>query len=95
MISSNFLNELTIFVDSKVNKVVLNENYEITNFTLKEIKDNVLSLQYIVPFGSVDHIEKVELKDPLDNVITSNNVFVPVVAESIISQEIIVKEANG
>ncbi|WP_313803625.1 ketopantoate hydroxymethyltransferase [Cytobacillus sp.] len=93
MISEEFLSEVAIFTDKKINKVVLNGTYQVPNFDLKKVAANELSMRYTVPFGSVETIQQIELKDEWDNVITSNHVYVPISSDTILSQTIFVKEA--
>ncbi|MGN7401707.1 ketopantoate hydroxymethyltransferase [Cytobacillus praedii] len=93
MISEEFLSEVAIFTDMKINKIVLNGTYQIPNFDLKKVAENELSMRYTVPFGAVETIQQIELKDELDNVITSNQVYVPISSDTILSQTIFVKEA--
>lgn len=92
MITNRFLDEVAKFTDSKISKVVLNGSYEITSFTLKRAENNEVILNYIVPFGSVDTITLIELKGLDNSVISSNNVNVPVTADTMMVQTIAVKE---
>lgn len=94
MISNDFLSEIVIFTDKKIKKVVLNGIYEITSFDLKKVSANELSMRYTVPFGAVENIQQIELKNELDKVISSNQVYVPISSDTILSQTIFVKEAQ-
>ncbi len=93
MIATSLLNELAVYVDSRVEKVILNGTYTITNFEVKSVTDNVLVLNYIVPVAEVSLITLVELKDADDNVLSSNAVNVPITADHMMLQMITVKEA--
>lgn len=92
MISNEFINEVAMFTDGKIKKVVINGIYEIITFSLKQVTTNVLSMQYLVPFGAVAAINKIELKDELNQVISSNDVYVPITSDTVISQSIRISE---
>ncbi|GIP18378.1 hypothetical protein J40TS1_40200 [Paenibacillus montaniterrae] len=94
MIVSALLNELAEYVDGRIAKVVINGSYEISSFKVKEVTDNVLALNYIVPVADVSLITSIELKDARNNVLTSNQVNIPIVADHLMLQTIVVKEAE-
>lgn len=94
MIVSALLNELAEYVDGRIAKVVINGSYEISSFKVKEVTDNVLALNYIVPVADVSLITSIELKDASDNVLTFNQVNIPIVADHLMLQTIVVKEAD-
>lgn len=94
MIVSALLNELAEYVDGRIAKVVINGSYEISSFKVKEVTDNVLALNYIVPVADVSLITSIELKDSSNNVLTSNQVNIPIVADHLMLQTIVVKEAE-
>lgn len=93
MISIELLNDITSYVYGRVTKVVLNGNYEITEFEVKAVTENVLALNYIVPVADVGLITLIELKDNANNVLTSNVVNVPITVDHMMIQTITVKEA--
>ncbi|MBW7454663.1 ketopantoate hydroxymethyltransferase [Paenibacillus sepulcri] len=84
MITSHYLNEMATFTRGKVQKVVLNGSYEITGFQIKEVSEEELIMQYMVPNGSVAEITLLELKDSADQVISTNVVNVPITADSLL-----------
>lgn len=92
MISTEFLSNVADHVDGQIAKVVLNESYEITDFSIKETEQDLVNMQYVVPNGVVPTVVLIELKDVSDNVISSNEVYVPITADTIITQTIRVKE---
>lgn len=94
MIAANLLHDLVTYVNVRVAKVVINGTYEITSFKVKEVTDNVLALNYIVPVADVSLITSIELKDTTNNVLTSNQVNIPIVADHLMLQTIVVKEAE-
>ncbi|KZS45691.1 ketopantoate hydroxymethyltransferase [Paenibacillus glucanolyticus] len=94
MITAGLLHGVAEYVNSCVAKVVINGTYTITDFEVKAVTDNVLALNYIVPVAEVSLITLVELKDAADNVLTSDLVNVPIVADHLMLQTIEVKEAK-
>lgn len=92
MISNSLLVEIAHIIDQKIAKVVLNGNYEITDFTLKQVSKTSAVLNYRVNAGAVGTITKIELKDAQNNVISTNNVNVPITTDTIMVQSILVKE---
>jgi hypothetical protein len=92
MISNSLLVEIAHIIDQKIAKVVLNGNYEITEFTLKQVSETSAVLNYRVNAGTVGTITKIELKDAQNKVISTNNVNVPITTDTILVQSILVKE---
>lgn len=92
MISNSLLVEIAHIIDQKIAKVVLNGNYEITDFTLKQVSETSAVLNYRVNAGAVGTITKIELKDAQNNVISTNNVNVPITTDTIMVQSVLVKE---
>jgi len=93
MIASSLLNELATYVNGRISKVVINGSYEITNFKVREVNDNVVALNYIVPVADVSLITSIEIEDTSGNVLTTNHVNIPIVADHLMLQTITVKEA--
>lgn len=93
MITTSLLNGVAGYVNGRVAKVVINDSYEITSFKIKEVTDNVLAMNYIVPVADVSLIEKIELRDAKNNVLTSNQVNIPITADHMMLHTIMVKEA--
>ena len=94
MIESTFLNDVAKYVDSRVAKVVLNGTYVITNFEVKQVTGNVLALKYLIPVADVSLVTSIELKDAADNVISTNNVNIPITADHLMIQSLTVKEGD-
>lgn len=93
MIDQGYLVELTEYTDDKIAKVVLNSGaYEITSFDIKQVAANLLTMEYMVPVGSVSEITLIELKSPTGQLISSNNVFIPITTDTVIKQTIKVME---
>lgn len=93
MITQTLLNGVATYVNGRVAKIVINGAYEITSFKVKEVSENVLALNYIVPVADVSLITSIELKDASNNVLTSNQVNIPIVTDHLMLQTITVKEA--
>lgn len=92
MIAEQFLHDIAEYVDDRVAKVVLNGSYVITDFAQKAVTDNVMAINYIIPAAEVSLVTLIELKDNDDNVITSNDVHVPITSDTLMLQIIEVKE---
>lgn len=93
MIAVRLLHDVAEYVNSRVAKVVINGTYTITDFEVKAVTDNVLALNYVVPVSQVSLITLVELKDAVDNVLSSDPVNVPITADHLMLQTIKVREA--
>jgi len=94
MIDTAFLQDVAEYVDSRVAKVVLNGTYVITDFEVKQVADNVLAMKYLIPAADVSLVTSIELKDEVDNVISSNIVNIPIAADHLMIQSITVKEGE-
>ncbi|PYI57012.1 ketopantoate hydroxymethyltransferase [Paenibacillus flagellatus] len=89
MIDAGYLAELTEYTDDKIAKVVLNGGaYEITTFQIKQTTGNVLLMEFLVPAGSVSEITLIELRSATGQLVSSNNVFVPITTDTVIKQTI-------
>ena len=94
MISQNFLNDVAEYTEGKISVVVLNETHEIQSFVSKTVSDGTVQLEYIIPAGVVDVVTLIQLKDEQGNVISSNTVYVPITADTLISHPIQIKEVS-
>ncbi|MFB9273364.1 ketopantoate hydroxymethyltransferase [Cohnella cellulosilytica] len=92
MIDTQFLHDVAGYVNGRIAKVVLNSMVEITSFTVKEAPDRTVILQYIIPVADVSLVELIELKDASDNLITSNEVEIPITSDTLVLQTVEVKE---
>lgn len=96
MISTQFLEDIAKYVDSRIAKVVINGTYEITQFEVKQVTDSTLAMRYIVPASEVSVITMIELKDEDGNVISSNSVNIPITADQVMIQAIeVIEVVNG
>lgn len=92
MIAEQLLHDLAEYVGGRVAKVVLNGNYEIAEFEVKQVTDNVLALNYLVPVSDVPLITLIELKDSANKVLSSHEVNVPITSDTMMLQTLEVKE---
>jgi len=94
MIATQLLGDVAGYVDGRIEKVVINGTYEITDFVVKQVSGSTVALQYIVPVADVTNIDLIELKDAADNLLTSDSVDVPLTADTLLLQTILVKEVT-
>lgn len=94
MISSMLLSEIANLVDNKIAKVVLNDTYEINTFEVKSVTGTTVGMQYIIPASAVSIVTKIELKNSANQVVSSNDVYIPITSDTLILQTIEVKEAS-
>lgn len=92
MIVTSYLNDIAQYTEGKIHKVVLNDTYEISRFETKDMENRTVFLKYLVPENSVAHIEKIELQTSNNEVISRNQVSIPVTADTVLLQYIEVKE---
>lgn len=95
MIQAQFLHDVADYVDSRIEKVVLNNSYEITDFQVKAVTDSTVALNYIVPAANISLITQIDLKDPNNILISSDAVNVPVPSDTLMLQTIEVKEVTA
>lgn len=95
MIAQKLLNEIAEYVDGRIAKIVINSSYEITDFEVRVVEDNTVVLNYIIPVAEVSLVTKIELKSDLDELITSNDVNVPITSDTLMLQTILVKEVTS
>ncbi|MFC4601862.1 ketopantoate hydroxymethyltransferase [Cohnella hongkongensis] len=92
MIDTQFLSDVADYVNGRIAKVILNGTVDITNFTVKEVSERTVILQYIIPVADVSLVELIELKDTSGNLITSNPVEIPITSDTLMLQTVEVKE---
>lgn len=92
-IQNSLLNESAGFINSIINKIIVNENVEVTEFVTKQVSGNVVELEYNVNNGmGVNAINRLRVCKADGTVLTDVNVYVPVVGETLINHKISVKE---
>ncbi|WP_281868347.1 ketopantoate hydroxymethyltransferase [Brevibacillus parabrevis] len=92
MIESSFLGTVAGFINNYVSKVLLNGTVEITTFSKKEVRDNVLHLEYLVPAAVVSEVRLIQLQNAAGKTVSSNTVYVPISTDTFIKQSIEVSE---
>jgi len=92
MINQSFLHDVAVYANDRINKVVINGSYVITEFTVKQVNGSTVALNYIVPVANVSLITLIELKDASNNIISSNNVNIPITADHLMLQTIEIRE---
>jgi len=92
MIASTLLSEIAELADSKISKVVLNGTYEIDTFEVKSVTGSTVGMQYIIPASAVPVVTKIELKNSANQLISSNDVYVPITTDTLILQTLDVRE---
>jgi len=95
MIAQQFLHDVARYVDSRVTKGGLNGSYEITQFEAKQVTDNMLALNYIIPAAEVSLVTSIELQDAAGNVIPHHDVHLPVSSDTLMLQTISVEEVSS
>lgn len=95
MIAEQFLHDVADYVNGRVAKIVLNGSHEITEFEQKAVTGNTLAINYIIPVANISLVTSIELRDVEDNVITSNQVNVPITSDTLMLQTIEVKEVTN
>lgn len=94
MIASTILSDVAELIDTKIAKVVLNELYEIDTFEVKSVTGSTVGMQYIIPSNAVPVVTKIELKNSSNQLVSSNDVYVPITSDTLILQTIEVKEVS-
>lgn len=91
-IQQPLLNGAAAFVASDIASVLINNTIAITEFRLKQVADNVVSVEYVVSADIADVVTDIKLLRADGTVLTQSVVYVPV-TDTIISKHIItVKE---
>lgn len=92
MITSAFKHELAEYAAGRITKVSLNSGaYEITDFLVKQADNSTVTLNYMIPLGSVAAVNRVEVKSSTGT-ISDNAVTLPVTTDTLIVQVISVEE---
>ncbi|TVX91910.1 ketopantoate hydroxymethyltransferase [Paenibacillus agilis] len=92
MMTTNFLNDLAVYTNNRVTKVVINDTHTIDQFEIKEATASDILIKYMVRQGMVQTVNKIDLRDANDKVISTNNVFVPITSDTLLLQRIKIKE---
>ena len=77
MITANGLNQIATNFESLVATVLLNGSVKVTEFTLEKVENHIYTLEFDIP-ASVTNLTRLEVLDANDNVIATNDLFVPI-----------------
>ncbi|MEK3788739.1 ketopantoate hydroxymethyltransferase [Paenibacillus sp. FSL K6-1230] len=92
MISSTLLADLAEVVNGKIAKVVLNDAVELPDFAIKRVDGSTVAMQYIIPVSSVSLVTNIKLKTSTDEMLTDNNVHVPIASDTLLLHTLSIKE---
>ena len=92
-LQDSLLNESAGFIESIINKIIVNEDVEVTEFVIKRVSGNVVELEYNVNNEmGVNAINRLRVCKADGTVLTDVNVYVPVIGETLVNHKISVKE---
>ncbi|MEV2794449.1 ketopantoate hydroxymethyltransferase [Paenibacillus larvae] len=91
MIISSFIQEVADYARDKIATVYLNSSYQVEQVQ-KTFTGNTVNLEYIVPKRAMDNISLIELKTSDDQLISRNEVFIPITSDTVIKQTLFVEE---
>lgn len=94
MIPVEFQNDVASFVESQIAKVQINGSYDITNFEVKNVVGNKVDMVYMIPFGSVTEVHSMALLKADNQVISTNDVYLPISSDTNISHTFTILEVG-
>lgn len=94
MIPIEFQNDIASFVESQISKVQINGMYDIENFTVKSVIGNKVDMVYMIPFGSVAEVHSMALLKANDEIISTNDVYLPITSDTNISHTFTILEVG-
>lgn len=94
-IKPQFLNNLASFAASDIQSIRINSEVIINNFITKTGDDNQAIIEYeISPSLEITQITLIEMLDLNENILSSSNVYIPVLENVILKHLIKIKEGN-
>lgn len=90
-LTGELIGDVAVSVKDDISKARVNGTSIITGLT-KTVSDGTVTVTYTVPQGTVSTINKVELLDSSNNVLTSSNVYIPAASAVEMKHRILVKE---
>ncbi|WP_368653776.1 ketopantoate hydroxymethyltransferase [Ornithinibacillus sp. 4-3] len=84
MINHSFINDVANYIEQRISSVRLNNSYIIDQFVVKESQNCCVAMEILVPYGSVDTINVIDLLDENGEVISTNDVVVPITSDTVI-----------
>ena len=91
-IQQALLNDAAAFVQQDIAYVVINDNIQISDFTVKQVSDNAVTLKYEVTPSMTNLITSIKLMKVNGDVLTQSIVYVPVTQSIVSKHTITVKE---
>lgn len=91
-LSDQLIQDVASFAASDIASVLINDTLSITTFETKAATNGVVTVEYIVPVGSVASITNVKLKKANGDILATSIVYVPVVEQVVMKHVITVKE---
>ncbi|AUJ25201.1 ketopantoate hydroxymethyltransferase [Virgibacillus dokdonensis] len=92
MIKQPFINDVARYIEQQITSVRLNNSYIINGFVVKEVQGCCVSMEILVKHGSIDTITVIDLLDEDGEVISTNDVVVPITSDTVILQSFEVRE---
>lgn len=92
MIKDTFISDVASYIEQRISSVRLNQSYIIDDFVVKEVQECCVAMEIMVPYGSVDTINVIELLDVSGKVISTNDVVVPITSDTVILHAFEVEE---
>lgn len=92
-IQNNLLNKLSVTTKDLVASVLINDTLKINEFIKKDVEDGNLSIEYnVITQKGIEAINNIKLLDAEEKVLSSVNLYIPLVDDIIISHTIRIKE---
>lgn len=93
-LTKELLNKLAVYVSEQTKKVLVNDNVVISTFSMREAKEQNVTIEYIINSESIqsNEITNIKLLDSEDTVLTDANVYVPVTTDTLVKHTIKIKE---
>lgn len=88
MITQEFLSRVAAYAAHEIAKVVLNDTHEITTFDLKRADGTTVTVNYLVRAADVSQINRIALMTADGTVVSTNDVDVPITADTLMVQTI-------
>lgn len=93
MISSSELNKTTEFIKNQIAAVKINDELIISDFTAKDVSENTLTIEYIVP-SDVGTVSNIKLIDTDGDIMAEQNVNVETSDNVLLKHNFVIKEGE-
>lgn len=93
-LTKELLDKLAVYVAEQTKKVLINDNVVISTFSMCEVKEQNVTIEYIINSESIQgkEITNIKLLDSGNTVLTDTNVYVPVTTDTLVKHTIKIKE---